>query len=172
MPPRSTTSPRSLWWYGRSGRPVSVAMTLSATCLPCRRACCAVGGHTAPSTPLAWSGTAAASPRANTPSAPGRHMSAVTASRPRTVSAPSVAISGLATTPAVQMRVRVGTTRPSVKVTSVGPAFAMETPSEISIPRRVRISCALRPSFSPSSGMSFGAMSIRCHLIRPGSSRG
>ncbi len=99
-------------------------------------------------------------------------MSAFTASRPRTVSASSVAISGLATTPAVQMRVRVGTTRPSVKVTSCEPAFSIETPSEISMPRRVRISWALRPSLSPSSGISFGAMSIRCHLIRPGSSRG
>ncbi len=99
-------------------------------------------------------------------------MSAFTASRPRTVSASSVPMSGLATTPAVQISVRVGTTRPSVKVTSSAPALAMDTPSEISMPRRVRISCALRPSFSPSSGMSLGAMSIRCHLIRPGSSRG
>ncbi len=81
-------------------------------------------------------------------------------------------MSGLATTPAVQISVRVGTTRPSVKVTSSGPALAMETPSEMSIPRRRRISWALLPSLSPSSGISFGAMSIRCHLIRPGSRRG
>ncbi len=134
-------------------------------------ACCAVGGQTAPSWPLARSGTAAESPSANTPSWSGRHISAVTASRPLTVSAPSVAISGLATTPAVQISVRVGTTRPSVKVTSSGPAFSMETPREISMPRRVSTSWASRPSFSPSSGMSLGAMSIRCHLIRPGSSR-
>ncbi len=148
-----------------------VAMMFSATCRPCRIACCAVGGQTAPSWPLARSGTAAESPSANTPSWFGRHMSAVTASRPLTVSAPSVAISGLATTPAVQISVRVGTTRPSVNVTSSGPALAMETPREISMPRRVRICCASRPSCSPSSGISFGAMSIRCHLIRAGSRR-
>ncbi len=155
--------------YGWSGRPRRAAMTLSATALPCRMACCAVGGQTAPASSFALSGTAAASPSANTPSWPGRVISAVTARRPRTVSAPRVAISGLAATPAVQISVWVGTTRPSVKVTSSGPAFAIDTPRETSMPRRRSTSWALRPSLSPSSGISLGAMSIRCHLISFGS---
>ncbi len=49
-------------------------------------------------------------------------------------------MSGLATTPAVQIRVWVGTTRPSVKVTSSAPALSIDTPSETSMPRRFRIS--------------------------------
>ena len=83
-----------------------------------------------------------------------------------------MAISGLGATPAVQIRVRHGSLRPSVSVTVSCVASATETPRETWTPRFCIIFTALVPSLSPISGISFGAMSIRCHWMSAGLSLG
>ncbi len=88
------------------------------------------------------------------------------------MSAPSVAPSGLGATPAVQISVRQGRTRSSVSVTVSSVTLATETPRETFTPRRCMIAIAFSPSRSPSSGISLGAMSTRCHLICETSSPG
>ena len=82
------------------------------------------------------SGTAAASPKANTPGAPGTARSVPTRSRPRSVGSPRVSISGLGVTPVHQTRVWVGIVSPSDSRTPSAVASSTVVPSRTSTPRR------------------------------------
>ncbi|MEY9213157.1 hypothetical protein ABH917_002603 [Thermobifida halotolerans] len=74
-------------------------------------------------------------------------------------------MSGLGEVPAVQISVREGSTRSSVRVTLSCVTSRTVTSRATWTPRLRSRSMALRPRFSPSSGIRLGAMSTRCHWM-------
>src|SRR6266704_3297192 len=109
--PSRTRNPSALKANGRGRLPSSARTMFSAAVLPCRSACCAVGGQALP--PRSGSGTRAQSPSAQTLPAPR------TCRLPSTSTAPvvprsngSLASSGAGRLPAAQTSVRVGSWLP------------------------------------------------------------
>ena len=154
MPPRSTTRPRSLWWYCFSGRPrsgrhhvVRRVPALADRVLGGRRADRVVA--------LGQVGDRRGVAEGEHAVRPGHRQVGVdhqpAADRSRR---PGWRSAGSAATPAVQIRVRQGSTRPSVRVTLSSVASATRRRAR----RRCRACAAsparCSPSLSPSSGMS------------------
>ncbi len=91
---------------------------MRAATLPCRQACWAVIGVYCPG--FSRSGTAAASPHANTSGWPGTRRYGSTSSRPRSSGRPMPSTSGSGRTPTHHTSVRVSTNSPSLSRTPVG----------------------------------------------------
>src|SRR5512132_1179817 len=107
-------SPIVLYRNGLSARPAIAASMFFAAATPCRKPCCAVGGH---NVPVVTSGTAAQSPAAHRPLTPGTARYSSTRTRPRSFSQGNDAMTAQGLTPAVQMRVDAEIDAPSANVT-------------------------------------------------------
>ena len=142
---------------GARCRAPSEAATLRATSLPCRCACCAVIAVRWPG--RVRSGTAAASPQANTSGWPGTRMNSSTTTRPFSVCSPRLSTSGSGRTPTHQTSVRVATSSPVVSRTPSCPASSTDTPIRTSTPRSRSTRSAVADRRSSSSGSTRSAMS-------------
>src|SRR5207249_11788643 len=107
--------------------PRRAAIMVSASTLPWRKACCAVGGQ---DFPVVRSGTAAQSPSAHRPGQSATSRYSFTARRPRSFLHSRPCKSGLGDVPAVQTSVLVSIIVPSLNLTP-----RSETPSTFVLTR-------------------------------------